>query len=103
MGSESAQGSVEAVQLSSAPVNIHKKISLMELFKGPVKRNIQEGGLQGQLCLEIVEPLMENTLGFDFIDSGMLENADYYYLKVKQQDGNYGWSSPIWVGGFDLK
>jgi hypothetical protein len=87
----------------AASSGIHQKVSLLELYKGPVSRNIQDGALQGQLNMELVEPATENTLRFDFTDPGMTESADYYYLKIKQQDGNYGWSSPIWVGGFDLE
>ena len=31
-------------------------------------------------------------------ESGDDVDFDYYYLRVRLHNGNYAWSSPIWVG-----
>ncbi len=103
LGNETAPGLDDAGGELAEPSVTHQKVSLIELNKGSVTRDIRENGLHGQFSLEIVEPSVEDTLTFDFTDTGEREAADYYYLRVKQQDGNYGWSSPIWIGGFDLE
>ena len=36
---------------------------------------------------------------FTFVDTDEVNHGDYYYVRVRQQDGSMAWSSPIWVGG----
>jgi hypothetical protein len=36
---------------------------------------------------------------FTYLDNDDVNHGDYYYVRVKQQDGTMAWSSPIWVGG----
>ncbi len=39
------------------------------------------------------------TAEFQITDSGSGErDEDYYYVRVRQVNGQIAWSSPIWVG-----
>ena len=38
-------------------------------------------------------------VSFEWEDNGE-KQGDYYYVRVKQADDSYAWSSPIWVGGY---
>jgi hypothetical protein len=82
---------------------IRQKISLIELSRGVVERDIDIDGSSLRLSLGIVEPGEEQNYSFEFVDDKDPARGDYYYLRVKQQDDAFGWSSPVWVGGFDLK
>jgi len=44
-----------------------------------------------------VEELDALWAGFE-LEDGAEREEDFYYLRVKQRDGELGWSSPIWVG-----
>jgi hypothetical protein len=35
---------------------------------------------------------------FTFTDRSPLPGRSYYYVRVLQQDGEIGWSSPVWLG-----
>ena len=34
-----------------------------------------------------------------FVDSGESDGADYYYVRVAQENNQWAWSSPIWITG----
>ena len=34
---------------------------------------------------------------FEYVDKTEICPNDYYYLRITQEDGNMGWSSPVWV------
>ena len=34
---------------------------------------------------------------FEYVDKTEICPGDYYYLRITQEDGNMGWSSPVWV------
>ena len=34
---------------------------------------------------------------FEYVDKTEVRPNDYYYLRITQEDGNMGWSSPVWV------
>ena len=34
---------------------------------------------------------------YSYLDEGIKEGRSWYYLRVITEDGNMGWSSPIWV------
>jgi hypothetical protein len=62
----------------------------------------------GEGVLEKIEVVKNNEVihveepdalwaGFE-LEDGAEREEDFYYLRVKQRDGELGWSSPIWVG-----
>ncbi|XOV89003.1 MAG: DUF3604 domain-containing protein [Pseudomonadota bacterium] len=42
----------------------------------------------------------ETDVRFELTDSDNPRQGDYYFIRVKQVNDAYAWSSPIWVGGF---
>lgn len=40
---------------------------------------------------------------FEFSDSGAVDDADNYYVRITQLGGGTAWSSPVWVGGFSTR
>jgi hypothetical protein len=39
----------------------------------------------------------ERRASVTWTDPGPRDDTRYYYLRVKQADGHYGWTSPVWV------
>lgn len=87
----------------SATPAVRQKVSLIELSQGRVVRKFPVNGYSDRFELEIVNPGTLRSHQFEFTDSVSVNHGDYYYLKVRQSDDAYGWTSPIWVGGFDLQ
>jgi hypothetical protein len=87
----------------SVTPEVRQKVSLVELSQGKVVRKLPVNGYIDRFELEIVNPGTQRSHQFNFTDNVSVSHGDYYYLKVRQSDDAYGWTSPIWVGGFDLK
>ena len=47
--------------------------------------------------LILTRPGEGDELRFSFVDADCPRGEHYYYLRVSQEDGEFGWSSPIWV------
>jgi len=86
----------------SATPQVRQKVSLIELSQGGVVRKLAVNGYNDRIELDIVNPPTVASHRFEFTDSESVSHGDYYYLKIRQSDDTYGWTSPIWVGGFDL-
>lgn len=82
---------------------LRQTISLNELRRGDVVRNISVQGYSDRISLRLINPDAPLWQNFEFVDGRETGEADYYYVRIKQIDGEYGWSSPIWVGGFDTR
>lgn len=39
----------------------------------------------------------QSSIDFSYVDKSPLPGRSYYYVRLHQQDGNFAWSSPIWV------
>jgi hypothetical protein len=87
----------------SVTPEVRQKVSLAELYQGRVVRNLPVNGYIDRVEMEIVNPITVRSHRFEFTDNVSVNHGDYYYLKVRQSDDAYGWTSPIWVGGFDLQ
>ena len=46
---------------------------------------------------ERAQPEAAFCVGHRMVDDKALRDTDYYYVRVRQRDGQWGWSSPIWV------
>jgi hypothetical protein len=84
----------------SATPQVRQKVALNELSQGRVIRKLAVNGYMDRFEMEIVNPDSSRSHQFEFIDNVTVNHGDYYYLKVRQIDDVYGWTSPIWVGGF---
>jgi hypothetical protein len=59
--------------------------------------------LRNGIVAHVVTPKPHETnenVSFEWDDKSPLEGATYYYVRIKQTDGEQAWSSPVWV---DLK
>ena len=61
-------------------------------------RNFQAWSDKVILRRVVEEGVMETN--FEFTDNESPRQGDYYYVRVKQANDAYAWSSPTWIGGF---
>ena len=40
---------------------------------------------------------MSDSVSFEWEDSSPLHSAAFYYVRLRQADGQMAWSSPVWV------
>lgn len=90
-------------RLPAETPSVRQRISLDELRHGDVVRKTDVEGYTDQIALRLVNPDAGLTQTFEYVDVREPREADYYYVRVKQIDDEYGWSSPVWVGGFDSR
>ena len=60
--------------------------------------NYLGGFLTPACCFHRVVPLAEYSGEFAFKHSVVSDQRDWYYVRVRQKNGQCSWSSPIWVG-----
>ncbi len=70
--------------------------TLAELLEG-ARAHFLRGWLSEAVQFEraVAEPGF--AVGHYMIDEKAERDTDYYYVRVRQRDGQWGWSSPIWV------
>ena len=69
--------------------------ALRDLWKGSTTEYLG-GFLSGALCMHRFIPEKEYTIAFEWEDPlGKETISDFYYLRVSQKNGQWGWSSPI--------
>ncbi|XOV88452.1 MAG: hypothetical protein ACFHX7_00900 [Pseudomonadota bacterium] len=76
---------------------------LAELKAGPVIRQYPVSGYQDMVVADLVDPNVPREVDFEFVDRRESGEGDYYYVRVTQADDHMAWSSPVYVGGFDLR
>lgn len=69
--------------------------SLGELFEG-TKSHFMNGWLSE--AIQIHRAIPQDAFEFEhyMIDDKPSKDTDYYYIRVRQKDGQWAWSSPIW-------
>lgn len=72
--------------------------NVAELLAGP-RVNYLGGFLTGAFVFDRAEPSSALDLNFTFEDEGSGSGEDWYYVRVRQRNEQYAWSSPIWVEG----
>ncbi|WP_146070247.1 hypothetical protein [Arthrobacter sp. GMC3] len=55
------------------------------------------GFLTGAFVFDRAEPSSALDMNFTFEDEGSGDGEDWYYVRVRQHNDQYAWSSPIWV------
>ena len=70
--------------------------SLAELFQGS-KAHFMRGWLSEAVRFNRAVPESAFTVGTWFIDDEPERDTDYYYVRVRQRDAQWAWTSPIWV------
>ncbi len=74
-----------------------QEIRLGDLFDGT--RTFYLGGfVSPAICFHRAVPEVEYTRQFTLTHTGSLSGRDWYYVRVRQRNDQWAWSSPIWVG-----
>jgi len=72
------------------------ELQLSELFTGT--RTFYLGGfVSPAICFHRAVPEREYTLHFAFLHRGSNIHRDWYYVRVRQRNDQWAWSSPIWI------
>jgi hypothetical protein len=72
-------------------------LPLAELVHGP--RAFYLGDfLTPAYCFQRAVPQSAFSNRFTFVHNQVTEERDYYYVRVRQRNGQWAWSSPIWIG-----
>ena len=67
-----------------------------ELLEG-ARAHFLRGWLSEAIQFERAQPEAAFCVGHRMVDKEPQRDTDYYYVRVRQRDGQWGWSSPIWV------
>ncbi len=70
--------------------------TLDELFAG-ARAHFLRGWLSEAVQFERAVPVSGFTVGHYMVDDRAERDTDYYYVRVRQRDGQWGWCTPIWV------
>ena len=72
------------------------QLSLGDLREG-ARTQYLSGFVSPAICFHRAIPEAEYCGHFTFQDQGTGTGRDWYYVRVRQQNNHYAWSSPIWV------
>jgi len=67
--------------------------------KGKLAHQFKVDRYTDTITVRFVDPTVAYDREFEYVDDQMMLHGDYYYVRVKQLNGDMAWSSPIWVGG----
>jgi hypothetical protein len=70
--------------------------SLLELLSGS-RAHFMKGWLSEAIQFHRAIPVNAFTIEHYLIDRQPEKDTDYYYIRVRQRDNQWAWSSPIWV------
>jgi len=70
--------------------------TLDELLQGS-KAHFLRGWLSEAVQFHRAAPVSAFSIGHYAVDDTPERDTDYYYVRVRQRNGQWGWSSPIWV------
>ena len=70
--------------------------TIAELLEG-ARAHFLRGWLSEAVQFERAQPEAAFCVGHRMVDDKAQRDTDYYYVRVCQRDGQWGWSSPIWV------
>src|SRR5690606_9113712 len=74
------------------------RVRLEDLLEGPVSGYLG-GFLTPAYCFNRATPREEYTARFEFDHRSDSATRDWYYVRVRQKNNQWAWSSPIWVEG----
>jgi len=77
----------------------HLTFELGDLRDGQQSQVIQVDRFADTVTLQRVHRDVPMEQEFSYIDTDSPQPGDNYYVRVKQTNGAFAWSSPIWVGG----
>ena len=91
------KGTPETVLL--ATINgTQQRVTLADLMTG--SRTFYTGGfVSPAICFHQLVPENQYTRHFSFTHHNTTSQRDWYYVRVRQRNNQWAWSSPIWVEG----
>ena len=82
---------------------IRQVVSLNDIGSDSITRVTNVDGYSDFIRFEMTNTDRPHQLSFSFVDTRTAGIGDYYYIRVKQIDDHTLWSSPVYVGGFDVQ
>lgn len=89
------EGDSETVLVATVNGQRHEH-TVGELLAGPRVKYLG-GFLTGAFVFDSAVPSAALDVNFRFEDAGSGDGEDWYYVRVRQHNEQYAWSSPIWV------
>ena len=71
-------------------------VPLARLLQGPYSRYLG-GFLSPAYYFHQAVPQSAYSASFEFSHESLNSGRDWYYVRVRQKNGHWAWSSPIWV------
>ena len=81
---------------------ISQRISLDNLQNGVYQRYFDARGYKDLVEISLINRESVNSYAFEFTDTKDVRAGDYYYLRIRGYENETIWSSPVFVGGFDV-
>ena len=69
---------------------------LSELISGS-RTHYLGGFVSPAICMHRAKPASEYTHKFEFLHKHKTNQQDWYYIRVRQKNDQWAWSSPIWI------
>ena len=77
--------------------------SLDQLEGNGITRTLETFGYYDQINIALLDTKLPTSYDFDFVDSTNVRPGDYYYVRITGAEDEMVWSSPVYVGGFDVR
>ena len=87
----------------AATPSIRQVFSLETLRSNKITRTFETYGYKDEIDISLVDRQLPSSYKFEFVDLTDIKAGDYYYLRVTGEEGEMIWSSPVYIGGFDVK
>ena len=85
----------------SATPGLNEIIALGMIQGEPFRRDLIANGYRDKVTIRIEPELEAQSYSFKYTDTLDLLPGDYYYARIRLENGDFIWTSPIFVGGFD--
>ena len=85
----------------SATPGLNEIIALDMIQTEPFRRDLIASGYRDKVTVSIEPELEAKSYSFEYLDTLELLPGDYYHARIRLENGDFIWTSPIFVGGFD--
>jgi hypothetical protein len=85
----------------STTPGLEELVMLNSLQMEPFQRDLIANGYRDKVVIRIEPELKSQEYSFTYKDTLNLLTGDYYHARIRLQNGDFIWTSPTFVGGFD--